>query len=75
MERLDLAGLEPPVVVRVSLDRNEGLCIMATHLGLRRRDRRLQLDSLQHAVQNGRHSVLACEGRGPCCGEQKLTVT
>ena len=59
IERLNLPGLEPRGAVRVSLDISGGLCIMATHLGLRRRDRRKQLEVLRKATQNSTHAVLA----------------
>ena len=59
VERLALPGFEPRGAVRVSCDVPGGLCVIATHLGLRRRDRQLQLDVLQRAAQQSTHVILA----------------
>jgi endonuclease/exonuclease/phosphatase family metal-dependent hydrolase len=57
--RLDLPGLEPRGAVRVDLDVGAGVSVVATHLGLRRRDRRAQLAVLRDATQDAAHTVIA----------------
>lgn len=58
-QRIDLPGLEPRGAVAVSLDFPFPLKVVATHLGLRRRDRRLQLDELHRSTQDSGFTVLA----------------
>ena len=57
--RLDLPGTEPRGAVAVDLSVGGGLTVVATHLGLMRRDRRRQLKVLSDAVQDRRQSVIA----------------
>ncbi|WP_227269510.1 endonuclease/exonuclease/phosphatase family protein [Roseobacter weihaiensis] len=59
IDRLDLPGLEPRGAVRMTFDVAGGFCLVATHLGLRRRDRRAQLEVLRHATQDCGHTVMA----------------
>jgi len=56
---LDLPGLEPRGAVQVAFDFAGGFCVVATHLGLRRRDRRVQLDALRRSTQDSGHTVMA----------------
>lgn len=58
-ERLELPGLEPRGAVRMTLDIGTGLTIVATHLGLRRRDRRAQLAVLGQATEDDAYVVMA----------------
>ncbi len=55
--RIELPGLEPRGAVR--LDLSNGLSVVATHLGLRRRDRRAQLSLLSTATADSHHVVIA----------------
>ena len=57
--RVDLPGLEPRGAVRVTLNVGAGLCVVATHLGLRRRDRQRQLHALMTATAGWHHTVMA----------------
>jgi endonuclease/exonuclease/phosphatase family metal-dependent hydrolase len=57
--RLDLPGFEPRGAVRMTLDVGAGLTVVATHLGLLRRDRRAQLAVLSQATSNDNHVVIA----------------
>lgn len=57
VSRIDLPGLEPRGAVRVDLD--SGLTVVATHLGLLRRWRRLQLATITKAIGDASHAVIA----------------
>ena len=57
--RLDLPSLEPRGAVAVTLDTEGGLTLVATHLGLLRRDRRAQLGVLAAATAGQGHTVIA----------------
>lgn len=58
--RHDLPGLEPRGALQISFDiGDDRLCVIATHLGLRRRDRRAQLDALRNATEDSGHTVMA----------------
>lgn len=59
VRRIDLPGLEPRGAVSLSVDIGTKLTIVAAHLGLRRRDRRAQLEVLKDAVAKDRHCVIA----------------
>jgi len=56
---LDLPGLEPRGAVKLSLGFGPGLTVVATHLGLRRRDRQAQLTELNRVTTKDRHCVIA----------------
>ena len=55
--RVELPGLEPRGAVRVDLQ--NGLTVVATHLGLLRRSRRLQLETITDAIDDASHAVIA----------------
>lgn len=57
--RLDLPGLEPRGALRLDLDIGAGLSVVATHLGLRRRDRIAQLHRICEATHDSTHTVIA----------------
>lgn len=57
VQRIDLTGLEPRGAVR--LDLAGGLSVVATHLGLRRRDRIVQLDAICAATADCPRTVIA----------------
>ena len=57
--RIALPGLEPRGAVRIDLDLGAGLTVVATHLGLLRRDRHAQLSTLRAATAGIAHSVIA----------------
>ncbi|MCF2870390.1 endonuclease/exonuclease/phosphatase family protein [Octadecabacter sp. G9-8] len=59
VERLDLPGFEPRGAVRVQLDLGDGLTVVATHLGLLRRDRQAQLAELNRVTAADKHCVIA----------------
>jgi endonuclease/exonuclease/phosphatase family metal-dependent hydrolase len=59
VQRLELPGLEPRGAVKVALNIGAGLCLVAAHLGLRRRDRRVQLQSLNDVTADDRHCIIA----------------
>ena len=59
VERLSLPGLEPRGAVRVDVAIGAGLSLVATHLGLRRRDRRAQLEVINAAVADKEHVAIA----------------
>ena len=59
VERLTLPGLEPRGAVRIDFAVGAGLSVIATHLGLRRRDRRLQLSAISKAIADQSHVVVA----------------
>lgn len=59
IDLLDLPGFEPRGAVRMTFDVGPGLCVVATHLGLMRRDRRAQLAVLRDATQHSGHTVMA----------------
>lgn len=55
--RIELPGLEPRGAVRV--DFGEGLVVVATHLGLMRRWRRLQLETISEVLGDASKAVIA----------------
>lgn len=57
--RLELPGLEPRGALRIDLDIGAGLSVVGTHLGLRRRNRLAQLQTLCDATQDSAHTVIA----------------
>lgn len=57
--RLDLPGLEPRGAVRLTLGVGAGVTVVATHLGLLRRDRRAQLAALALATAGDAHVIMA----------------
>lgn len=57
--RLDLPGLEPRGAVRLSLGVGDGMTLVATHLGLLRRDRRAQLAVLAQATAGDAQVIIA----------------
>lgn len=57
--RLGLPGTEPRGAVSVDLSVGGGLTVIATHLGLLRRDRRRQLETLSAAASDHRPTVIA----------------
>ncbi len=59
VRRLDLPGMEPRGAVQLSLDIGDGVTVVAAHLGLVRRDRRVQLRVIQEATEGERHCVIA----------------
>ncbi len=59
IHRLDLPGLEPRGAVRVTMDIGAGVSVVATHLGLLRRDRRAQLSVLNEATATDGQVVIA----------------
>lgn len=59
IDRLDLPGLEPRGAVLLDLDIGAGLGLIAAHLGLRRRDRQMQLAALAAATASYGHAVIA----------------
>ena len=58
VQRVSLPGLEPRGAVRVGLNVGAGLTLVATHLGLRRRDRRAQLAALNAATADDIHCII-----------------
>ncbi|WP_415401096.1 endonuclease/exonuclease/phosphatase family protein [Tateyamaria sp. SN3-11] len=58
IERLSLPGLEPRGAVRIDVAIGAGLSMVATHLGLRRKDRRAQLDRINAAVAHKTHVAI-----------------
>jgi endonuclease/exonuclease/phosphatase family metal-dependent hydrolase len=58
-EPLDMPGFEPRGAVRVNLNLGPGLTVVATHLGLRRRDRQSQLAELNRATASDQYCVIA----------------
>jgi len=58
VQRVPLPGLEPRGAVRLGLNVGSGLTLVATHLGLRRRDRRAQLHALNAATANDTHCII-----------------
>lgn len=59
VKRLDLPGLEPRGALRIDLNIGAGLSVVATHLGLRRRDRIAQLQTICDATCDRTHTVIA----------------
>ncbi|MGB7242638.1 MAG: endonuclease/exonuclease/phosphatase family protein [Sulfitobacter sp.] len=59
IQRLDLPGFEPRGAVRFTVDIGTDVTLIATHLGLLRRDRRAQLAVLETATAGDRHVVMA----------------
>ena len=57
--RLDIPGLEPRGAVRLDLNVGGGMTVVATHLGLRRRDRQAQLATLADATKDSARVVIA----------------
>lgn len=57
--RVDLPGLEPRGAVQLDFEIAEGLSVVATHLGLRRKDRLAQLAELDKQTRSRRHCVIA----------------
>lgn len=55
---IDLPGLEPRGAVRVTLGGATEISIVATHLGLRRKDRHAQLKMIRHLAMPSEHTVL-----------------
>lgn len=58
VRRVDLPGLEPRGAVVVDIAIGSGLSVVATHLGLRRRDRRAQLAVLDEVTQGRERTVV-----------------
>jgi endonuclease/exonuclease/phosphatase family metal-dependent hydrolase len=56
---LDLPGFEPRGAVRIEVGLGAGLTVVATHLGLRRRDRQAQLTELDRVTAGDQHCVIA----------------
>ncbi len=60
---IDLPGLEPRGAVRVDVtigvDAGVALSVIATHLGLMRRSRQVQLEALRDAADENAHTVIA----------------
>lgn len=59
IRRVALPGLEPRGAVQVDFAVGAGLSVVATHLGLRRRDRQAQLATIANALPQNGHSVIA----------------
>lgn len=59
IQRFDLPGFEPRGAVRLSLDVGAGLTVIATHLGLRRRDRLAQLEMLNATTDGNAPCIIA----------------
>lgn len=59
VSRLDFPGLEPRGAVRVDIDVGAGLSVVAAHLGLRRRDRKAQLEVVCDATHDRMRTVIA----------------
>jgi endonuclease/exonuclease/phosphatase family metal-dependent hydrolase len=59
IEPLDLPGLEPRGAVKIRVNLGAGLTVVATHLGLRRRDRQAQLAELNRYTAGDSHCVIA----------------
>jgi len=56
---IDLPGFEPRGAVSLTLDIGVGLTLVAAHLGLRRRDRRAQLQAISDVTRAHSHCVIA----------------
>jgi endonuclease/exonuclease/phosphatase family metal-dependent hydrolase len=59
VRRLSLPGLEPRGAVRIDVAMGDGLCLIATHLGLLRRDRQMQLKALCDASNPDKNTIIA----------------
>ena len=59
VQHIDLPGTEPRGAVLVDFEVGKGLRIVATHLGLMRRDRRAQLETLRRATAHTECTVIA----------------
>lgn len=59
VQRVDLPGFEPRGSVRVDVNVGVGFSLVATHLGLLRRDRRAQLDALCEATAGCQNTIIA----------------
>lgn len=59
IERIHLPGFEPRGAVGVDLDIGAGITVLATHLGLMRRDRRAQLHALDAMTRASADAVIA----------------
>ena len=58
-KRIDLPGFEPRGAVRIDLDDGSELSIVATHLGLRRKNRTAQLRAICEATTDSQHTLIA----------------
>ncbi len=58
VSRIDLPGLEPRGAVAVEIKASLNVTVIATHLGLMRRDRRAQLRAIVEQTQTGKASVV-----------------
>lgn len=59
VQRIVLSGLEPRGAVRIDLDIDNGLTIVAVHLGLLRRDRQTQLCELNEMTSDAANTIIA----------------
>ncbi len=59
VQRIALPGFEPRGAVRLTLNVGAGLTVVAAHLGLRRRDRQAQLETLRDVTSADKHCVIA----------------
>lgn len=59
VSRVELPGLEPRGAIRVDLDIGKEVSLVAAHLGLRRRDRRAQLEAIAEATKDRARVVIA----------------
>lgn len=59
IHRIEMPGFEPRGAVRIDLSIGGGISIVAAHLGLRRRDRRVQLAHLREATEDCTHAIIA----------------
>ena len=59
IEGVDLPGTEPRGAVRIDLGIGEGVSVVATHLGLLRRDRQAQLGAICDVAANSAHTIIA----------------
>jgi endonuclease/exonuclease/phosphatase family metal-dependent hydrolase len=59
IKRITLPGFEPRGAVKVDINIGAGFSLVATHLGLLRRDRRAQLDALCAATAESNNTVIA----------------
>tara|TARA_R110002096_G_scaffold119038_13_gene257876 strand:- start:26298 stop:26987 length:690 start_codon:yes stop_codon:yes gene_type:complete len=59
IRRLDLPGLEPRGAVRLDVALGDGVSVIATHLGLLRRDRQMQLQAICDASDPDKNTIIA----------------
>lgn len=59
IHRIDMPGFEPRGALRIDLELGGGVSIVAAHLGLRRRDRRVQLAHLRKQTEGCAQVVIA----------------